>query len=112
MAIPGGFAWERLHSERENICAVLLGEPGVAADVWEEPAETLLAPEAADANTHAVEWKRRELLRARLHQIDDALDRVISGFHGHCSDCGRPIDSSRLAVDLAVSRCLNCQSSG
>ena len=47
----GGFTWNRLHEERENIC------------------ETLLKANEPGAN------ERRELLQARLRKVDDALDR-------------------------------------
>lgn len=46
-----GFAWNRLHSEREDICEALLRE--CAND-------------------------RKETLQARLRQVDDALDRLMS----------------------------------
>ena len=46
-----GFAWNRLHSEREDICEALLHD---------EPKE------------------RKELLEARLRKVDDALDRLMS----------------------------------
>ena len=46
-----GFAWNRLHSEREDICESLLKE---------NPEE------------------RKELLQARLRKVDDALDRLMS----------------------------------
>ena len=65
--------------------------------------------EPADASAREIEWKRRELLQARLRLIDDALDRVISGSYGHCGDCGKPIEERCLAVDLAVSTCTKCQ---
>lgn len=48
---PDGFAWNRLHGEREDICEALLKE---------NPAEP------------------KELLQARLRQVDDALDRLMS----------------------------------
>lgn len=46
-----GFAWNRLHGEREDICEALLKD---------EPTE------------------RKELLQARLRKVDDALDRLMS----------------------------------
>ena len=46
-----GFAWNRLHSEREDICEALLKE---------SPTE------------------RKKLLQARLRKVDDALDRLMS----------------------------------
>ena len=47
-----GFAWNRLHGEREDICERLL----------KETAES-----------------RRKILQARLRNVDDALDRLMSG---------------------------------
>ena len=80
-----GFAWKRLHSEREDIC------------------ETL-AELASDA--------RRELFQARLRKVDDALDRLMSGSYGNCSRCGRSIDDTKLALDPALALCLDCSNTG
>lgn len=46
-----GYAWNRLHSEREDLCEALLKE---------NPNES------------------KELLQARLRKVDDALDRLMS----------------------------------
>ena len=46
-----GYAWNRLHSEREDICEALL---------------------------HDAPRERKELLEARLRKVDDALDRLMS----------------------------------
>ena len=46
-----GFTWNRLHSEREDICEALLKE---------NPEE------------------RTKVLQARLRTVDDALDRLMS----------------------------------
>jgi len=46
-----GFAWNHLHSEREDICEALLQD----------------APR-----------ERKDLLEARLRKVDDALDRLMS----------------------------------
>jgi hypothetical protein len=46
-----GFAWNRLHGEREDICEALLEDGS---------------------------WERKELLQARLRKVDDALDRLMS----------------------------------
>jgi DksA/TraR C4-type zinc finger protein len=75
-----GFLWNRLHGEREEICEALLKE--------------------SEGN--------KELLQSRLRKLDDALDRVMSGSYGHCSQCGRSIDDSRLDIDPALAFCLDC----
>jgi hypothetical protein len=80
----GGFAWNRLHDEREEIC------------------EALLKDRRADVD------ERREWLQARLRRVDDALDRLMSGSYGNCSKCGQAIDETRLDIDPALALCLNC----
>ena len=51
----GGLVWNRLHGEREDLCEALLKE---------------------DSENN------RNLLHARLRNVDDALDRLMSGFYG------------------------------
>jgi DksA/TraR C4-type zinc finger protein len=80
----GGLIWRRLHEEREEICETLAGISGCNSDI------------------------NRELLQARLRKIDDALDRLMSGSYGACSDCGQPINKIKLDTDPATSRCLDC----
>lgn len=80
----GGFIWNRLHGEREEICQSLLKDHGVVAD------------------------ERREWLHARLRRVDDALDRLMSGAYGNCSKCGHAIDQSRLDIDPAMALCRDC----
>ena len=86
--------WHRLHAEREEICDVLLKEPGPGTKA-----------EAGGAN--ATEW-HRELLQARLRKIDDALDRLMSGSYGNCSKCGRWIEDTKLDFDPAIAYCIEC----
>lgn len=81
----GGFIWNRLHTERESLCENLLNDSTPLGD----------GP--------------RELLQARLRQLDDALDRLMAGSYGNCSRCGRPIDPTRLDTDPALGVCGNCR---
>jgi hypothetical protein len=83
----GGFNWNRLHGEREEICDTLVGISGPNFDVT------------------------RELLQARLRKVDDALDRLMSGSYGICSQCGRPINEIKLNTDPVTSLCLDCSGS-
>jgi hypothetical protein len=80
----GGFTWNRLHGEREEIC------------------ETLVRTSGPDSHIY------RELLEARLRKLDDALDRLMSGSYGHCSQCGGAINEIALETDPATSLCLDC----
>jgi RNA polymerase-binding transcription factor DksA len=82
----GGFIWNRLHGEREDICEALLNDSVPRFD------------------------ERKQILQARLRRVDDALDRLMSGSYGNCSQCGRAIDDTRLDIDPAMALCLDCWS--
>ena len=82
----GGWTWNRLHGEREDICEALLKHDGRFLE------------------------KRQEMLQARLRTVDDALDRLMSGSYGNCCRCGRAIDEARLEIDPALAHCLTCWS--
>jgi len=99
-------AWGRLHTEREDVCEALLAQAQAVRALstdWQE------SDPPAEDKTRELEWHRREALQARLRQIDDALDRVMAGSYGRCSNCGKAIDEKRLSVDPAVALCLDCQ---
>ena len=80
----GGFVWNRLHGEREDICEAL------SKDIADD---------------------RKESLQARLRSVDDALDRLMSGSYGNCSKCGVSIDEAKLNIDPALALCLDCWTS-
>ena len=80
----GGFIWNRLHGEREEICEALLKDSGSFLREQQQARQT------------------------RLRKVDDALDRLMSGSYGNCSDCGRAIDETRLAIDPALALCVDC----
>jgi hypothetical protein len=82
----GGFVWNRLHDEREDICGALV-------HTSESPSQT---------------QPSQDLLQARLRRIDDALDRLMSGSYGNCSKCGHAIDDATLDDDPARARCSDC----
>lgn len=98
----GGAVWNRLHSEREDICEALLKDPvpgsGVAAGSADPSEENVLQLSV---------W-HRELLQARLRKIDDALDRLMSGSYGCCSKCGKWIEDTKLEFDPAIAFCISC----
>lgn len=57
-----GAVWLRLHGEREDIC------------------ESLLRTSQSDAEGH----RRQEVLQARLREIDEALDQLMSRAELEC----------------------------
>lgn len=46
---------------------------------------------------------------AELAQVDAALHRAALGSLGECVDCGEPIETARLDVNPAATRCAECQ---
>lgn len=101
-AAKGGVVWNRLHSEREDICEALLkecaaGDEGGAG-----------APRMANEEAKRTEGWHRELLQVRLTKVDDALDRVMSGTYGNCRHCGKWIEDPKLEFDPAIAFCIDC----
>ena len=95
----GGEVWNRLHSEREDICDAMLKD---CRETFGLEAGAKTVADAATRNWH------RELLQTRLRKIDDALDRLMSGSYGDCIACGKWIEDTKLAFDPAVAFCLSC----
>ena len=93
--ITTGLIWNRLHSERENLCEALVQEsiPDPAVTGWRN-----------ESNGS----QRRQLLQSRLCKVDDALDRLMSGSYGVCCKCGRWIGDTKLALDPAIAFCIDC----
>lgn len=97
-----GSVWNRLHSEREEICEALLKEPQPGLEA--NSATRMLSKEEA---VNTISW-HRDLLQARLRKIDDALDRLMSGSYGDCVKCGRWIEDTKLDFDPAIAFCVEC----
>jgi RNA polymerase-binding transcription factor DksA len=97
----GGVVWHRLHSEREEICEALLKESAPGYETWGAD------PTSNERATNAADW-HLELLHARLIKLDDALDRLMSGSYGECSQCGKWIEDTKLDFDPAIAYCLGC----
>jgi len=97
-----GLVWNRLHSEREDICEALLKDSQPSTET-QSGKQRMSKEEAA----RAAYW-HRELLQARLRKIDDALDRLMAGSYGNCSRCGRWIEDTKLEFDPALTYCVEC----
>jgi len=93
--------WNRLHSERENICEALLKEsaPGRQASISDRISN--------EKSPGPASW-HLDLLQARLRKVDDALDRLMSGSYWSCSKCGRWIEDTKLDFDPAIAFCVSC----
>jgi DnaK suppressor protein len=51
----------------------------------------------------------RELLVARVHRLQAALERLRDGGYGTCVECGEPIAVARLRALPEVQTCVRCQ---
>jgi len=92
----GGLVWNRLHSEREDICEAMLKASQLDSEGMSKD------DDISTANWH------RELLQARLRKIDDALDRLMSGSYGNCNKCSRWVQETKLDLDPAIAFCIEC----
>lgn len=48
-------------------------------------------------------------IRANLTSIDEALKRIKKGTYGFCENCGKMIDTDRLAAHPTAKYCIDCQ---
>lgn len=51
----------------------------------------------------------KEQLNKKSNQIKKALIRIKQGKYGQCEDCGKMIDTDRLAVFPEATMCVNCE---
>jgi hypothetical protein len=98
----GALVWNRLHSEREDICEALLKECSLGLKT-----QTGTSGMSTDYLTRGEDWHVK-LLQARLSKIDNALDRLMAGGYGNCSTCGRWIEDTKLDFDPAIAFCIDC----
>lgn len=65
--------------------------------------------EAKEESSHErVEALEKEL-RKSLEEINKALERIKKGTYGKCQDCGKLIDTDRLAVKPTALYCVDCE---
>lgn len=87
---------------------------GTAADV-----ETTLKPQNHEVQSHDdeaeaqrfgdVRFAEMDIDRARLHDIEQAQQRMAEGRYGICLDCGKEIPRKRLLALPTAIRCAACQ---
>ena len=101
----GGETWNWLQNLKEEVSSHLLGDgPLCRSEIL-----GLREGEESKANAWDIEWLHRAQLEARLREIVDAQDRLLSGTYGKCVECGEQIAIGRLMADPAAHLCLNCQ---
>jgi DnaK suppressor protein len=68
-----------------------------------------IGDEAANIYTRQVLLSLNENERARLQEVDEALDRIENGTYGICEECGESIGLKRLEVRPIAKYCVPCK---
>ena len=78
-----------------------------------EPGDVQFDEESGEGDTLNVERDRLLLVaseaRAKVAEIDAALDRVDAGTYGRCENCGDPIPKARLQAFPRATLCVACK---
>lgn len=86
------------------------------ADPYGESVKNLDVGNDGFADSGQATEERGELLaqidqaRTRVHQVDEALERIDEGTYGTCTECGQAIDPGRLEVRPLSVTCVDCAS--
>jgi len=65
--------------------------------------------EAEEQFGHARVTAIKEELNAKARQVKKALETVKKGKYGICEDCGKMINTDRLAVFPEATKCIKCE---
>ena len=92
--------------DRSTAAALELTEDGANQDMADEDG-------FGEGDTLNVERDRLLLVageaRAKVAEIDAALERVEAGTYGQCEACGKPIPHARLEVVPEATLCVSCK---
>ena len=65
--------------------------------------------EAEEQYGHARVSAIKDELNRKASQIEKALKRLKAGRYGQCEDCGKMIDTDRLAIFPEATMCVSCE---
>ena len=104
-----------LEARRESYLADMAGSTAAALELTEDGGTQDMADEDGfgEGDTLNVERDRLVLVaseaRAKVAEIDAALERVDAGTYGVCQSCGKPIPHARLEVVPEATLCVSCK---
>jgi RNA polymerase-binding transcription factor DksA len=103
----------RLHLEEEKKKLVAQMSDLTAQDPFSDPNRVndnaASDSEASEESSHDRFAAMLEELKAKLADIDAALERISDGSYGFCTNCQQMIDTDRLAILPTATLCLSCE---
>lgn len=51
----------------------------------------------------------KELLKTRLHAVEDALEKIEKGTYGTCESCGKELSERMIEIDPESRLCRECK---
>jgi RNA polymerase-binding transcription factor DksA len=95
-----------LERERRRLIAEIENE--VPADFGSDP-ESDLEEESDESEDFANKVAIKDTLKARLNEIDMALNRIKTGGYGICAKCGKEIEKDILDLVPESELCSECK---
>lgn len=101
------------HLDEEHVRITARIEELFKQDPFSDPDRTVdnaaSDEEASEESNHDRVAALVEELKAQKEDIEAALLRVKNGTYGFCTNCGKMIDTDRLAVLPTATLCLDCE---
>ncbi len=99
-----------LEDEREALAkaSAATAEERAPVELDQQSVGRLSRMDAIQVQAMAVATESRR--QDRLQRIEAALRRLDDGEYGYCLGCDEDIPAKRLAIDPAVTRCVDCAS--
>ena len=104
-----------LEARRDSYLADVARSTATALELTEDGANQDMADEDGFGEGDTLNVERDRLLlvaseaRAKVAEIDAALERVDAGTYGMCEACGKPIPKARLEVVPEATLCVSCK---
>jgi DnaK suppressor protein len=104
-----------LEARRDSYLADVARSTATALELTEDGANQDMADEDGFGEGDTLNVERDRLLlvaseaRAKVAEIDAALERVDAGTYGVCEACGKPIPKARLEVVPEATLCVGCK---
>jgi DnaK suppressor protein len=104
-----------LEARRDSYEADVARSTAAALELTEDGANQDMADEDGFGEGDTLNVERDRLLlvaseaRAKVAEIDAALERVDAGSYGVCQSCGKPIPHARLEVVPEATLCVSCK---